>query len=75
MRGIVNEGGTAGERAGWHLPGADVSSWSERDPSAGLPDGGAGVGVFVTHVTLDLPSYTDAPLAIVFDDGVGKVEV
>ena len=44
----MNEGGLFGEREGWHLPGFDTSSWTERDLSEGLPSGGAGVGFFVT---------------------------
>src|SRR6267378_1387040 len=43
-RGVLNEGGLFGERAGWHLPGFDTSIWVERDLSAGLPNGAAGIG-------------------------------
>ncbi|KAH9053098.1 glycoside hydrolase family 35 protein [Lactarius vividus] len=44
VRGVLNEGGLFGERAGWHLPGFDTSNWVARDLSAGLPNGDAGVG-------------------------------
>jgi hypothetical protein len=54
-RGVLNEGGLFGERAGWHLPGFDTSSWVERDLSAGLPNGAVGIGFFVTTFPLDIP--------------------
>ena len=59
-RGVLNEGGLFGERAGWHLPALDTSRWVERDLSAGLPDGVAGVGFFVTTFPLNIPPGFDA---------------
>ncbi|KZV98894.1 putative beta-galactosidase [Exidia glandulosa HHB12029] len=74
-RGVVNEGGTFGERAGWHLPSFDVSQWKSRDLSKGLPTSGAGVGVFVTKFQLDTPRGVDLHMSFVFDDGVGDTGV
>lgn len=73
VRGIFNEGGLFGERAGWHLPGFDLSSanFTARDLSDGLPDGNAGVGFFVTTFDLNVPSGTDTMMSFVFDGGVG----
>jgi hypothetical protein len=65
---VLNEGGLFGERAGWHLPGFDTSSWVERDISAGLPDGAAGVGFFVTTFPLDIPAGFDVMLSFTFDE-------
>lgn len=67
-RGIFNEGGLFGERAGWHLPGFDTSSWSRRSFSEGLPENKAGVGFFVTTFNLDIPGGTDVPMSFVFED-------
>ena len=63
----MNEGGLFGEREGWHLPGFDTSSWTERDLSEGLPSGGAGVGFFVTTFDLDFPKNTDVLLSFQFE--------
>jgi hypothetical protein len=67
-RGVLNEGGLFGERAGWHLPGFDTSSWVERDLSAGLPDAGAGVGFFVTTFPLNIPTGFDVMMSFTFDE-------
>lgn len=67
-RGVLNEGGLFGERVGWHLPGFDTSSWVERDFSAGLPDGAAGVGFFVTTFPLNIPAGFDVMLSFTFDE-------
>jgi len=66
-RGVLNEGGLFGERAGWHLPGFDTSGWAERHLSAGLPHGAAGVGFFVTTFRLDIPAGFDVMLSFTFD--------
>ncbi|KAL1751658.1 glycoside hydrolase family 35 protein [Schizophyllum commune] len=71
VRGIMNEGGLYGERAGWHLPGFDTSSWTERELSAGLPNDVAGVGFFVTTFDLDLPEGYDIPLSFEFEEALG----
>ncbi|KLO05165.1 glycoside hydrolase family 35 protein [Schizopora paradoxa] len=67
VRGVLNEGGTFGERQGWHLPGFDTSSWSSRDITNGLPNNTAGVGFFVTTFDLDIPEGVDALLSFTFD--------
>ncbi|KIP02769.1 glycoside hydrolase family 35 protein [Phlebiopsis gigantea 11061_1 CR5-6] len=69
VRGLLNEGGLFGERAGWHLPGFDTSAWTPRALSAGLPGGGAGVGFFVTTFALGVPAGVDAMFSFVFDNG------
>ncbi|KAI5120768.1 hypothetical protein M0805_004731 [Coniferiporia weirii] len=71
VRGVFNDGGLFGERAGWHLPGFDTSSWADRHLSDGLPDGQAGVGFFVTTFNLDIPEGADVPMSFVFDGGSG----
>ncbi len=70
VRGLFNEGGLHGEREGWHLPGFDTSSaeWTARELSSGLPDGGAGVGFFVTTFELDIPRYTDTSVSFQFEE-------
>ncbi|EJD38336.1 glycoside hydrolase family 35 protein [Auricularia subglabra TFB-10046 SS5] len=70
-RGVSNEGGTFGERAGWHLPGFNVTDWESRPFTQGL-QGQAGVGVFVTHFELDVPRGFDVTMSLVFDEGVGE---
>jgi len=65
---VLNEGGLYGERAGWHLPGFDTSSWVERDLSAGLPNGAAGVGFFVTCFPLNIPAGFDVTISFTFDE-------
>ncbi len=68
IRGVLNEGGLFGERAGWHLPRFDTSNWVARDLSAGLPDGVAGVGFFVTEFPLHIPPGFDVMLSFTFDE-------
>ncbi|KAH7102444.1 glycoside hydrolase family 35 protein [Auriculariales sp. MPI-PUGE-AT-0066] len=75
LHGISNEGGTFGERHGWHVPGFEAllsTGWTSRSLSSGLPHGAAGVGVFITHFELDVPPGVDLPMSFVFDDGVGN---
>lgn len=67
VRGIFNEGGLFGERAGWHLPGFDVSSWTTRELSDSLPGDNSGVGFFVTTFELHIPEGYDVPISFVFD--------
>ena len=67
VRGIFNEGGLFGERAGWHLPGFDVSNWVTRDLSDSLPGDNSGVGFFVTTFELHIPEGYDVPISFVFD--------
>ena len=67
-RGVLNEGGLFGERAGWHLPGFDTNSWVERDLSSGLPGGVAGVGFFVTTFPLNIPPGFDVMMSFRFNE-------
>ncbi|KZS93201.1 glycoside hydrolase family 35 protein [Sistotremastrum niveocremeum HHB9708] len=69
VRGIFNEGGTFGERSGWHLPGFDTSKWQSRSLSSGLPNQRPGVGFFVTTFKLNIPDDLDVALSFVFDNG------
>jgi hypothetical protein len=69
-RGVLNEGRLFGERVGWHLPGFDTSSWTERDLSAGLPNGAAGIGFFVTTFPLNIPAGFDVMLSFTFDESI-----
>jgi hypothetical protein len=68
LRGIFNEGGLYGERRGWHLPGFDVSTWTQRDLAVGLPGDRAGAGFFATNFTLAIPEGYDVPISFVFDN-------
>ncbi|EIW77017.1 glycoside hydrolase family 35 protein [Coniophora puteana RWD-64-598 SS2] len=72
VRGVLNEGGLYGERAGWHLPGFDTSSWEARDLSQGLPNSTAGVGFFVTTFDLSIPAGYDVPIAFNFESELGQ---
>ncbi|KAK1223567.1 hypothetical protein PQX77_013554 [Marasmius sp. AFHP31] len=69
-RGIMNEGGTFGERAGWHLPGFDDSTWASTD-SLAVEE--AGIRVFRTTFELDLPS-SEADAAISFNFPPAPIE-
>ncbi|KAI0092324.1 glycoside hydrolase superfamily [Irpex rosettiformis] len=71
LRGILNEGGLFGERAGWHLPGFSTAKWSTRSPSQGLPNG-PGVGFFVTTFELDVPKDVDAMFSFEFTETAGQ---
>lgn len=67
LRGVLNEGGLFGERAGWHLPGFSTARWHIRSPSQGLPNG-PGVGFFVTTFELNVPAGVDAMFSFEFTD-------
>lgn len=49
------------------MPGFNINGWTRRELSSGLPSGGAGVGFFVTTVSLNLPRNTDTQLSLQFD--------
>ncbi|EIW81147.1 glycoside hydrolase family 35 protein [Coniophora puteana RWD-64-598 SS2] len=72
VRGLLNEGGLYGERAGWHLPGFDTSSWESRDLSQGLPNSTAGVGFFVMTFDLNIPAGYDVPISFNFENELGQ---
>ena len=65
-RGPLNEAAWFAERQGWHLPGAptDREGWEDRSPIQGIEK--AGLGFFVTELTLDMPTGYDVPLAFFF---------
>lgn len=69
LRGIFNEGGSYGERQGWHLPEVDTSLWPQRDLALGIPGNQAGLGFFVTHFDLNIPVGFDVPISLEFEDG------
>ena len=66
----MNEGGTFGERVGWHLPGFDDSTWATTN-SLAMEE--AGVRVFRTTFDLDLPS-SEADVAISFNFPPAPIE-
>ncbi|CAE6498012.1 unnamed protein product [Rhizoctonia solani] len=70
-RGVFNEGGLYGERAGWHLPGFNAQSWTSRSLNQGLPSGKAGVGFFRTEFNLNIPSGKDVHLSFVVGGAKG----
>ncbi|KAJ6506211.1 glycoside hydrolase superfamily [Mycena vitilis] len=63
-RGIMNEGGFFGDRAGWHLPGFDDSAWNTTTLSTKMPS--AGVRYFRTTFNLDVPSGYDVKMSFNF---------
>ncbi|EPQ32120.1 uncharacterized protein PFL1_00317 [Pseudozyma flocculosa PF-1] len=71
VRGILNEGGLAAERGGWHLPGFDYSKWAAADPAKGFT--GPGVQFYRTSVDLNVPAGHDLPLSFVFDGEQAKM--
>ncbi|TFK90371.1 glycoside hydrolase family 35 protein [Polyporus arcularius HHB13444] len=68
VRGVLNEGGLYGERQGWHLPGFDISNWTTRALSEGLPESKAGVGFFVTTFELRVSRGVDAMMSFQFSE-------
>jgi hypothetical protein len=71
VRGPLNEGGLYGERAGWHLPGFDVSGWKEGGPLEGIK--GTGVAWYVTKFDLGFDEDLDVPVGIELDAPRGTV--
>ncbi|HJS11863.1 glycoside hydrolase family 35 protein [Sphingopyxis sp.] len=66
VRGVPNNGGLAGERLGWHLPGFDDRSWI----AAAVPAQQAkpGTSWYRTNFTLNVPKGQDATIAVQFGD-------
>ncbi|KAJ7173327.1 glycoside hydrolase superfamily [Mycena filopes] len=64
VRGIMNEGGFFGDRAGWHLPGFDDATWNTTTLSAGLST--AGIRYFRTTFNLDVPGNYDVKMSFNF---------
>ena len=63
-RGILNNGGLHGERAGYPLPGYPTASWDTvtTPTSAGQP----GLSWYATDVKLDVPKDQDTPIGLHF---------
>ena len=53
---VYNNGGLGGERAGWHMPALQDSSWERADD---LHAARPGVTWYRSHVTLDVPDSQD----------------
>lgn len=66
VRGPMNNGGLYGERAGWHLPTAQVQGWQPARPTDAPP--AAGTYWLRTQFKLDLPRDHDVQLALAFGD-------
>ena len=64
VRGPMNNGGLYGERAGWHLPSAQVQGWQSAHPTDAPP--AAGTYWLRTQFKLDLPRDHDVQLALAF---------
>ena len=59
-RGLYNNGGLYGERAGWHLPGYPSSNWT----STNTLRSDAGVTWYRSSFTLDLPADQDVMVGL-----------
>ncbi|GGP87742.1 beta-galactosidase [Streptosporangium pseudovulgare] len=60
-RGLYNNGGLYGERAGWHLPGHPDATWT---PATDLHAPKAGVTWYRSSATLDVPDGQDASFVL-----------
>lgn len=60
-RGLYNNGGLYGERAGWHLPGYPSDSWA---PAADLHNAAPGVTWYRSSFDLAIPDGQDTALAL-----------
>jgi beta-galactosidase GanA len=66
IRGVANNGGLAGERLGWSLPGFDDGKWQAAPvPATGAP---AGTSWYRTSFDLAVPKGQDATIAVAFGD-------
>jgi hypothetical protein len=65
---VLNEGGLFGERMGMASTRVRHEQLGGRDLSAGLPNGAAGVGFFVTVFPLHIPPGLDVMLSFTFDE-------
>ena len=63
VRGVVNNGGLYGERAGWHLPGFHDAKWSRAGASPT-----AGTQWHRTTFRLDVPKGHDASIGLTIGD-------
>lgn len=64
-RGPLNEGGSYAERQGWHLPKPPSRNWATGSPVEDIVE--AGIRLYTTQFSLDLPEGWDIPLNIDFD--------
>ncbi|MFD8203028.1 beta galactosidase jelly roll domain-containing protein [Streptomyces sp. NPDC003470] len=71
VRGLHNNGGLYGERAGRHLPGAPDSSWRT---TSSLKSDRPGVRWFRTTARLNLPSGTDTAIGLRIDDAGARAD-
>jgi hypothetical protein len=70
VRGVVNNGGLYGERAGWYLPGYPDGNWSTVQTP--YSDSNPGVAWYRTTFDLDEPSGIDASLGLNITDPATK---
>lgn len=71
-RGPLNEGAFYGERQGYPLPGAPISSWTSTSPFEGTTE--AGVSFYKTEFNLSMPTGYDIPLSFVFKNVTSSTE-
>lgn len=66
-RGPLNEGAMYAERQGYHWPKPPDSDWALSNPvKDGIPK--AGIGLFTTSFSLDIPEGWDVPMSFVFNE-------
>ena len=63
-RGVLNNGGLHGERAGYPLPGYPTGTW--QSVTNGQASGAPGLSWYSTDVDLDLPKDQDTPIGLHF---------
>jgi beta-galactosidase GanA len=66
VRGVANNGGLAGERQGWHLPGFNDAKWASASVPATKAE--AGTSWYRTRFDLAVPKGQDATIALAFGD-------
>jgi beta-galactosidase GanA len=71
VRGVFNNGGLYGERAGWSLPGFPDRGWSRTSLPAKEPT--PGVSWYRTEFTLNLPRGQDTSVGLRIDDDPARV--
>jgi len=68
VRGVMNAGGSFGERHGFHLPGYPDADWSTGSVPAGGSDVAPGTTWYRTTLDLDLPADHDVSLGLTIGD-------
>jgi beta-galactosidase GanA len=66
VRGVMNAGGSFGERHGWHLPGYPDADWTKAEVPA--DDAEPGAAWYRTSFDLDLPAGHDVSLGLTIGD-------